>query len=171
MTRLAAKRYVDLYQTIDIIKSSKIARYRTRLAAVDVGEDLNVAWRSLTDPSPHNHVRFLDKAVYSRVLPMDEPLGALDRKLREAMQLEIIDICREAGHTVLCVTHDQEEARRGAIGSRSASARFERVRSRWKAARGRWLAYRRIMRAARRAGKEIDIVEGKKLAGPGGSPA
>jgi putative spermidine/putrescine transport system ATP-binding protein len=44
------------------------------------------------------------------VLLMDEPLGALDRKLREAMQLEIINICREVGHTVLYVTHDQEEA-------------------------------------------------------------
>jgi len=45
-----------------------------------------------------------------RLLLMDEPLGALDRKLREAMQLEIINICREVGHTVLYVTHDQEEA-------------------------------------------------------------
>jgi putative spermidine/putrescine transport system ATP-binding protein len=44
------------------------------------------------------------------VLLMDEPLGALDRKLREAMQLEIINICRGVGHTVLYVTHDQEEA-------------------------------------------------------------
>jgi putative spermidine/putrescine transport system ATP-binding protein len=45
-----------------------------------------------------------------RLLLMDEPLGALDRKLREAMQLEIVNICREVGHTVLYVTHDQEEA-------------------------------------------------------------
>jgi ABC-type Fe3+/spermidine/putrescine transport system ATPase subunit len=45
-----------------------------------------------------------------RVLLMDEPLGALDRKLRETMQIEIVNICREVGHTVLYVTHDQEEA-------------------------------------------------------------
>ena len=44
------------------------------------------------------------------LLLMDEPLGALDRKLREAMQIEIINICREVGRTVLYVTHDQEEA-------------------------------------------------------------
>ncbi len=44
------------------------------------------------------------------VLLMDEPLGALDRKLRETMQIEIINICRDVGHTVLYVTHDQEEA-------------------------------------------------------------
>jgi putative spermidine/putrescine transport system ATP-binding protein len=45
-----------------------------------------------------------------RVLLMDEPLGALDRKLREALQLEIIRVSRELGATVLYVTHDQEEA-------------------------------------------------------------
>ena len=45
-----------------------------------------------------------------RVLLMDEPLGALDRKLREALELEIIRVSRELGATVLYVTHDQEEA-------------------------------------------------------------
>ena len=44
------------------------------------------------------------------VLLMDEPLGALDKKLREHMQLEIKRIHRELGVTVLYVTHDQEEA-------------------------------------------------------------
>src|SRR6185437_13270113 len=44
------------------------------------------------------------------VLLMDEPLGALDRKLREQMQLEIKRIQRSLGHTVVYVTHDQEEA-------------------------------------------------------------
>jgi putative spermidine/putrescine transport system ATP-binding protein len=45
-----------------------------------------------------------------RLLLMDEPLGALDKKLREAMQIEITRICRELGVTVIYVTHDQEEA-------------------------------------------------------------
>jgi putative spermidine/putrescine transport system ATP-binding protein len=44
------------------------------------------------------------------LLLMDEPLGALDRKLREALQLEILRVSREIGATVLYVTHDQEEA-------------------------------------------------------------
>ena len=44
------------------------------------------------------------------VLLMDEPLGALDRKLREQMQLEIKRIQRGLGITVIYVTHDQEEA-------------------------------------------------------------
>ncbi|MCC5574735.1 ABC transporter ATP-binding protein [Microtetraspora sp. AC03309] len=45
-----------------------------------------------------------------RVLLMDEPLGALDRKLREFLQLEIKRIHREVGSTFVFVTHDQEEA-------------------------------------------------------------
>jgi putative spermidine/putrescine transport system ATP-binding protein len=45
-----------------------------------------------------------------KLLLMDEPLGALDKKLREAMQIEITRICRDLGATVIYVTHDQEEA-------------------------------------------------------------
>ena len=41
---------------------------------------------------------------------MDEPLGALDRRLREEMQFEIRRIQRELGVTVIYVTHDQQEA-------------------------------------------------------------
>lgn len=45
-----------------------------------------------------------------RVLLMDEPLGALDKKLREQMQIEIMRIHRNIEATILYVTHDQEEA-------------------------------------------------------------
>jgi len=45
-----------------------------------------------------------------RVLLMDEPLGALDLKLREAMQDEIKEVQRRIGCTVIYVTHDQGEA-------------------------------------------------------------
>jgi putative spermidine/putrescine transport system ATP-binding protein len=44
------------------------------------------------------------------IVLMDEPLGALDKKLREQMQTEIRRIHAELGATVLYVTHDQEEA-------------------------------------------------------------
>jgi putative spermidine/putrescine transport system ATP-binding protein len=45
-----------------------------------------------------------------RILLMDEPLGALDKKLREQMQLEIKRLHREFGMSIIYVTHDQEEA-------------------------------------------------------------
>jgi len=45
-----------------------------------------------------------------KVLLLDEPLGALDLKLREQMQVELKEIQRELGITFIFVTHDQEEA-------------------------------------------------------------
>ncbi|RVD68567.1 ATP-binding cassette domain-containing protein, partial [Mesorhizobium sp. M4A.F.Ca.ET.029.04.2.1] len=44
------------------------------------------------------------------VLLMDEPLGALDKKLREQLQIEIKTLQQRLGVTVIYVTHDQEEA-------------------------------------------------------------
>ncbi|RWN91763.1 MAG: ABC transporter ATP-binding protein [Mesorhizobium sp.] len=43
-------------------------------------------------------------------LLLDEPLGALDRNLREQMQVEMKSLHKEFGITTICVTHDQEEA-------------------------------------------------------------
>ncbi|OBZ91956.1 spermidine/putrescine ABC transporter ATP-binding protein [Pararhizobium polonicum] len=45
-----------------------------------------------------------------KVLLLDEPLGALDKKLREKMQLELKRLQHEVGITFIIVTHDQEEA-------------------------------------------------------------
>ncbi|CAG9298417.1 polyamine ABC transporter ATP-binding protein [Celerinatantimonas diazotrophica] len=45
-----------------------------------------------------------------KLLLLDEPMGALDKKLREQMQLEVVDILESVGATCVMVTHDQEEA-------------------------------------------------------------
>lgn len=45
-----------------------------------------------------------------KVLLLDEPLGALDKKLREEMQIELRELQRSLGITFVFVTHDQEEA-------------------------------------------------------------
>jgi putrescine transport system ATP-binding protein len=45
-----------------------------------------------------------------KVLLLDEPLGALDRKLREQTQFELVSIIKSVGVTCVLVTHDQEEA-------------------------------------------------------------
>ncbi|WP_425624580.1 ABC transporter ATP-binding protein [Agrobacterium radiobacter] len=54
----------------------------------------------------------LARAVVYRpqVLLLDEPFGALDKKLREEMQIELRQLCNELGLTTILVTHDQEEA-------------------------------------------------------------
>lgn len=45
-----------------------------------------------------------------KLLLLDEPLGALDRKLREQTQFELVNIIKKVGVTCVMVTHDQEEA-------------------------------------------------------------
>jgi putrescine transport system ATP-binding protein len=45
-----------------------------------------------------------------KLLLLDEPMGALDKNLRDRMQLEVVNILEELGATCLLVTHDQDEA-------------------------------------------------------------
>ena len=45
-----------------------------------------------------------------KLLLLDEPMGALDKKLRDRMQLEVVDILERVGATCVMVTHDREEA-------------------------------------------------------------
>lgn len=49
-------------------------------------------------------------AKQPKLLLLDEPMGALDKKLRTEMQLEVVDILENVGVTCVMVTHDQEEA-------------------------------------------------------------
>ncbi|MEP1209105.1 MAG: ABC transporter ATP-binding protein [Rhizobiaceae bacterium] len=49
-------------------------------------------------------------AKQPKLLLLDEPLGALDRKLREETQFELVDLQEKLGITFMIVTHDQEEA-------------------------------------------------------------
>ena len=82
-------------ETLDITGLSGLARRRPR--ELSGGQQQRVA---------------LGRALVYRppVILMDEPLGALDKKLRDQLQTEIKRIQRELGLTVIYVTHDQEEA-------------------------------------------------------------
>lgn len=79
-----------------------------------------------------------------RVLLLDEPMAALDRKLREETQFELMDLRRRLGLTFVIVTHDQEEAmvmadrialmNKGHIVQSGAPAEiYEQPRTRWAA--------------------------------------
>jgi putrescine transport system ATP-binding protein len=79
-----------------------------------------------------------------RLLLLDEPLAALDKKLRENTQLELMELQRRLGLTFIIVTHDQEEAMTvaGRIGVMNAG-RLEQVappRELYEAPRSRWVA-------------------------------
>jgi putrescine transport system ATP-binding protein len=79
-----------------------------------------------------------------QVLLLDEPLAALDKKLRESTQLELMELQRRLGMTFIIVTHDQEEAMTVAsrIGVMDAG-RLEQVatpRELYEAPNSRWIA-------------------------------
>lgn len=79
-----------------------------------------------------------------KVLLLDEPLAALDKKLRESTQLELMELQRRLGMTFIIVTHDQEEAMTVAdrIGVMDAG-RLEQVatpRELYEAPGSRWIA-------------------------------
>ena len=79
-----------------------------------------------------------------KVLLLDEPLAALDKKLRESTQLELMELQRRLGMTFVIVTHDQEEAMMVAsrIGVMDAG-RLEQVataRQLYEAPGSRWIA-------------------------------
>ena len=79
-----------------------------------------------------------------QVLLLDEPLAALDKKLRESTQLELMELQRRLGMTFIIVTHDQEEAMTMAnrIGVMDAG-RLQQVappRELYEVPRSRWVA-------------------------------
>jgi len=89
--QLAAK----VAEALDMVKMTKMATRKPR--QLSGGQQQRVA---------------LARALVNRpsVLLLDEPLGALDRKLREEMQIELKLLQSELGITFVFVTHDQEEA-------------------------------------------------------------
>jgi putrescine transport system ATP-binding protein len=79
-----------------------------------------------------------------KLLLLDEPLAALDKKLRESTQAELMELQRRLGLTFIIVTHDQQEAMTvaGRIGVMDAG-RLEQVatpRELYEAPRSRWIA-------------------------------
>ena len=88
----AAKRAAEM---LELVHLSQFAKRKP--AQLSGGQQQRVALARALAPSP-------------KVLLLDEPLSALDLKLRKAMQIELKHIQRETGITFIFVTHDQEEA-------------------------------------------------------------
>lgn len=82
----------------EMLELVQLSQYANRKPAqMSGGQQQRVALARALAPQP-------------KVLLLDEPLSALDLKLRKAMQLELKHIQRETGITFIFVTHDQEEA-------------------------------------------------------------
>ena len=96
-------------------KVSKPVRAKQALEAIDSVKLSHLSQRLPHQLSGGQRQRIaLARALVLRPkgLLLDEPLGALDKQLREEMQVELKRIQREAGITFIFVTHDQEEAMR-----------------------------------------------------------
>ncbi|GLP77798.1 polyamine-transporting ATPase [Mycobacterium antarcticum] len=92
-TRDESRRRVD--EALDLVQMGTLAKRRP--AQLSGGQQQRVALARALVLRP-------------RVLLLDEPLGALDAKLRRQLQLELRAVQREVGITFVYVTHDQEEA-------------------------------------------------------------
>ncbi|GAA2482112.1 ABC transporter ATP-binding protein [Terrabacter carboxydivorans] len=94
----------------------KVSRAERRVRVAEALEQVRLADHGSRRPSQLSGGQrqrvALARALVNRptVLLLDEPLGALDLKLREQMQVELKGIQRDVGITFLFVTHDQEEA-------------------------------------------------------------
>jgi spermidine/putrescine ABC transporter ATP-binding subunit len=98
------------------LRMRKILRDQIRKrvqASLDLVQLPDIGWRHISQLSGGQQQRVaVARALISepQVLLMDEPLGALDKKLREQMQIELRSLQQSLGITTIYVTHDQEEA-------------------------------------------------------------
>jgi putative spermidine/putrescine transport system ATP-binding protein len=109
--------HMDVFQNVEYgLRVKRVARAVRREraeAALDMVRLSGLGNRKPSELSGGQRQRVaLARAIVNepQVLLLDEPLGALDLKLRQEMQLELKRIQREVGITFVFVTHDQEEA-------------------------------------------------------------
>jgi putative spermidine/putrescine transport system ATP-binding protein len=98
---------------LKVRKISKVERRQLALAALTKVHLADFADRKPAQLSGGQRQRVaLARAIVvkPKILLLDEPLGALDLKLREKMQIELKELQRELGITFIFVTHDQDEA-------------------------------------------------------------
>ena len=141
----------NIFPELTVEQQLRVASWA--VADADIAEVMNelnlttLAGRPAGDIS-YGDQRRLDLALAlvgrPQVLLLDEPLAALDKKLRESTQLELMELQRRLGMTFIIVTHDQEEAMTVAnrIGVMDAG-RLEQVatpRELYEAPASRWIA-------------------------------
>lgn len=91
-------------------KDEIAARVTRMLDLVHMGEFVKRKPHQLSGGQRQRVALARSLAKRPKLLLLDEPMGALDKKLREEMQLELVNIIEQVGVTCVMVTHDQEEA-------------------------------------------------------------
>ncbi|MCP5037295.1 MAG: ABC transporter ATP-binding protein [Rhodobacteraceae bacterium] len=91
-------------------KSDREAKVKRALDMVQMGDFLNRRPAQLSGGQQQRIALSRALVFEPELVLMDEPLGALDKQLREHMQFEITNLAHQLGITVVYVTHDQTEA-------------------------------------------------------------
>jgi len=91
-------------------KGPLTARVEEMLALVQLGKFAQRKPHQLSGGQQQRVALARSLAKRPKLLLLDEPLGALDKKLREQTQIELVNIIEKVGVTCVMVTHDQEEA-------------------------------------------------------------
>ncbi len=99
-------------RTRKVPKAERAKQALEAIASVKLEETVNRLPHQLSGGQRQRIALARALVLRPRVLLLDEPLGALDKQLREEMQVELKKIQRDAGITFVFVTHDQEEAMR-----------------------------------------------------------
>ena len=109
--------HMDVITNIEYgLRVKKVTKEERRKKALEALEQVRLSGYEKRKPSQLSGGQrqrvALARALVNRpsVLLLDEPLGALDLKLRQQMQIELKELQREVGITFIFVTHDQEEA-------------------------------------------------------------
>ena len=109
--------HMDVISNIEYgLRVKKVPKEERRVKALAALEQVRLSGYESRKPSQLSGGQrqrvALARALVNRpsVLLLDEPLGALDLKLRQQMQIELKELQREVGITFIFVTHDQEEA-------------------------------------------------------------
>ena len=93
-----------------VSKSEQIEKVKQLLALVKL-ENLAMRYPAQLSGGQQQRIALARALIFQpQLVLMDEPLGALDKQLREQMQLEIRHLHKELGITIVFVTHDQSEA-------------------------------------------------------------
>ena len=91
-------------------KDKVTARVEAMLKLVQMGKFAKRKPHQLSGGQQQRVALARSLAKQPQLLLLDEPLGALDKKLREETQIELVNIIEQVGVTCVMVTHDQEEA-------------------------------------------------------------
>jgi len=95
---------------LPMARNERRQRVQDMLALVEIGDLARRKPQQLSGGQRQRVALARALARQPRILLLDEPLGALDRKLREKMQFELMQLQQRLGITFIVVTHDQEEA-------------------------------------------------------------